>query len=348
MHRLCLLGLALVCTIGIAACSPVLPGTLEHDPSQSVLPAVSRPDSIPSSDSLLSDCSGVRFDDGTWVMQCTDLDLYRIERYRTDATPAKCREIAGKRFGSERVTPAPQPFPAPSFGFYLKGDVPTPVLPGSVPDSIVQRSESGISGYIACAPHPKKGMMFMAAVVGLDFDSLRIPHTLTAIAYDGAPEERVMSLRPSDMPLLGRTLDVDPSCELMGAMNLSCFPYGQMNWARFSTIERARTVNELQRVSSLEAASEVLADTTVSCTFEGVETECRNTVFRAPVSKILTLGASNVLSAYYVATEVRGIPSHAVCSFFSDQAEPNGLALLCSESFEVPSSAELLKRATGD
>lgn len=91
-----------------------------------------------------------------------------------------------------------------------------------------------------------------------------------------------------------------------------------MSWGAFSNMTLARTAQQRQIESGREQAKAVLADTTLTCTFEGVAAECRRVTYRAPISKILTLGASNMLVAFYAAAEVRG--GQAACGFYEDQA----------------------------
>jgi hypothetical protein len=204
-------------------------------------------------------------------------------------------------------------------------------------------SETGSGGLAVCGPHRRGGLGLLLAQPGPGADTTAASEALTALAYHGVPPARVLPRRPEEVPLLGRTLDVHSSCELKGAQNLSCFPNGQMNWGTFSTIERARTAQHRQIEANRRSAKAVLADTTVDCTFEGVDTQCRRLVYRAPASKLATLGASNVLIVFYAVARVRDTPARAVCSFYRDQARASGLAPLCQEVFEVPAAADLMR-----
>ena len=184
----------------------------------------------------------------------------------------------------------------------------------------------------------------MVAQQGLAPDSAYITAALTVLAYDGAPGTSVLSRTPTKMPRLGRTLPVHSSCELRGTQSLSCFPNSQINWATFSTLSRAQEAQRLQVEASRQYADAVLADTTVGCTLEGAETQCRRLVYRAPVSRFATGGASNVLIVFYAADRAHERPVLAVCSFYHDQVQSKGLAPLCGESFEVPMADTLMRR----
>lgn len=186
---------------------------------------------------------------------------------------------------------------------------------------------------VVCSPYREGGLLYTTASA---FAGALPEGLVESIAWDGVPAPLVTSPWIDDIPFLGRVLPRRGGCRLLGAQNLSCAPNGQMSWERYSSVERAQA-SEDRKVAELTArGAEVQSDERVPCTFEGEITECRRVVARAPISKLLTLGASNVLVAYYATGEVRGQAAQAVCSFYEDQAPEGGLAYLCREAFTIP------------
>ncbi|MEL6615432.1 MAG: hypothetical protein AAFQ43_06830, partial [Bacteroidota bacterium] len=155
------------------------------------------------------------------------------------------------------------------------------------------------------------------------------------LAWDGVPAGLVTGPRPDSVAFVGRMLPVRGSCQLMGPQNLSCAPFGQMSWERFSSLDLAQAF-ETEKVAQLtDLGAEIQSDERVDCTFEGEATTCRRVVLRMPFSRILSLGASNVLIAVYATGEVRGTPSQVVCSYYDDQSPEGVLAPLCREAFAL-------------
>lgn len=327
--------IALIISTAVVGCGG--PPRLALTSSEGMIDSTARPSTLPPSDSLFQKCSAVKFEGGQWQMSCTDLITYFGIRYDATFSKETCRDVLRQY---DQVSEADQewfPLLDQAYTFRITGMSPR-----------IKTGTSGVDGLAACIPHREGGVALLVAQRGLTFDRSAATKAITVLAFDGVPDTRTVPRRPSKTPLLGRTLKVAPSCKFMGAQNLSCFPYGQMDWGRFSSLKKARHAQDLKISEARKKASTVLRDTTVQCTFEEVETQCRWMMYEATATKIPTLGASNKLIALYAAADVRGIPAQATCSFFLDQAEPNGLALLCSESFKVPSAADLLDRHEKD
>ena len=311
------------------------PSRLPVDPSTGSLDASATPNRrAVSRDSLFQSCSGVALGKGVFELQCRDLHRFYVARYDGSPSSNRCRAIIHRVYRGGTLRDGPRLGLPDSVSTYRLRDLKRRDVAGEV----------GSTGVAACVPHRDGGLGLLLLQDGLGADSLFTAEVLTTLAYEGVPERRVLSRSPKEVPFLGRALPVHSSCELKGAQNLSCFPNGQMNWGTFSTLDRAQEAQRLQRKASRQSGAEVLADTTVGCMFEEVETQCRRLVYRAPVSKLATLGASNVLIVFYAAARVRGKPSQAVCSFYRDQARSNGLAPLCQEAFEVPAADTLMRR----
>lgn len=308
------------------------PSRLSVDPTTASLDANAQWERAPARDSLFRSCSGVKLGNGVFEMQCRDLHRFYVARYDVSPSGETCRKIIRRVYSQATLEPGLRlGLPDSTHSYRLTGLAP-PELSG------------GAEGLAACVPHLHGGLGLLIAQQGLAADSVFSADALTALAYDGVPGDRVLSRTPSEVSFLGRSLSVHSSCELKGAQNLSCYPNGQMNWGTFTTLARAQRAQRLQIEASRRYAAAVLADTTVGCAFETVETRCRRLVYRAPVSRLATGGASTVLIAFYAAARVRGKPAQAVCSFYRDQARSNGLAPLCGGSFEVPTADTLLSR----
>jgi len=320
--------IAVVATVGCGGTSRLM-----LDSNAGVLPSTNRPPSLAPSDSLTSECRGVRFEDGQWEVQCLDMMTYIGIRYDADFSRESCRETLdpyGKRVSSlngEGFSSV-----SPSYAFRIDA-----ARIQRVSDTDAERYSVAL-----CVPHKDGGLaLFMGfPVVPVDLETVR--ETMAAVAFDGMPATRLSPRMPRTTPLLGRSLQVPGTCRFMGAQNLSCYPYGQMDWSRFSSMDRARQVMDMKISAGKEQAASVVTDTTVACTLEGAETTCRRILYKATATRIPTLGASNRLIVYYAAARVRGTPSQVTCSFFDDQAGPNGLAMLCRESFDVPSAPSLM------
>lgn len=292
-------------------------------PAEPVTENPARPQDIPTATSALADCSGVQLNEALIHLACDDAQEVYAARYDAEVEPESCQGIASDVYrGSNLVGGPALQLPDPSLTY--RADIEASTGMGAV------------SAVVSCSPAPQGGLLFLTAIGRLQLDRAFYERALPAIAYDGVPASIVGSRRPDSLNFLGRALPVHPSCSLMGARNLSCYPSGQMDWSEFNSLADAQAASERRVQASVSAGATVLEDESVECEFEGVATSCRRVVFRLPISRILTLGASNVLIAYYVAEEVRGQNAQAVCSFYDDQAPEGGLAALCAESFELP------------
>ena len=303
------------CSTGYSylALSPAAPGA--ENPA--------RPQDVPAATAVLTDCSGVQLDEALIHLACDDAQEVYAARYDAEIEPESCEGIASDVYRGANLVGGPDlRLPAPSLTY--RADIEDPTGLGSV------------SAVVACSPAPQGGLLFLTAIGGLRLDNAFYERALPAIAYDGVPASVVGSRRPDSLDFFGRALPVHPSCRLIGARNLSCYPSGQMDWSEFGSLADAQAALERRVQASVAAGATVLEDEALECTFEGVATSCRRVVYRMPVSRILTLGASNVLIAYYVAEGVRERNAQAVCSFYDDQAPEGGLAALCAESFELP------------
>ena len=333
----------LVLTVATVACSG--PAPIALDPAASLMTSADRPADLAPADSLTANCTGVQYDRGQWEIQCLDLNRYFGVRFDKTFSAKSCRAILEATTSNQISSYDPDLFSEvrPSHTFRMKASsASNEAAQVSNNMSINNADAENQDAFALCVPHREGGLVALMAYPGISLDMDTAVDLMTSIVFDGLSESRLSVSRPETTPLLGRTLDVHSSCKFMGAENLSCFPNGQMDWSRFSSMEIAQQANAMKVEAAKRAAASVLSDTTVTCTFEEVETECRRILYKATRTRIATLGASNRLIALYAVANVRGIPSQATCSFFDDQARSNGLAPLCDVSFDVPSAADLM------
>ena len=298
---------------------------LSLDPVEADSEHPARPADVPAATAALAGCAGVRLSESLVHLACADGQEVYASRYDADVEPGSCEGIASNWYQKADLAAGPAlRLPAPSLTYRAA------VRGGAGPASAV----------VACSPAPQGGLLFLTAAGVLRPDSAFVSRALPAVAYDGVPAQVLSSRRPDSLDFFGRALLVHPSCELMGARNLACYQSGQMDWSEFGTLADAQAASARRVEGSVAAGATIVEDEAVGCVFEGVATSCRRVTYRMPISgvaRLLTLGASNVLVAYYVAERVRDRNAQAVCSFYDDQAPPGGLAALCAEAFEPAS-----------
>ncbi|MEM9998200.1 MAG: hypothetical protein AAF809_10915 [Bacteroidota bacterium] len=275
---------------------------------------------IAEAEAALADCAGAQLSPSVIHLGCDNAQEVYAARYDAEVEAEACEAIASDVYrGAEIVSGPDLQLPPPSFTYRTTIDTP---LGNSL-------------AVVSCSPSADGGLLFLTAFAKGRLDNGFYTRALPTIANEGVPASLVTSLRPDSLEFFGRALPVSGACRLMGARNLSCYPYGQMDWSGFDSLEAAQASSDQRRSASVEVGATVLEDEVVACSFEGIDTTCRKVVYRLPVSRLLTLGASNVLVTYFVEEEVRGHSAQAVCSFYDDQAPEGGLAPLCEEAFEL-------------
>ena len=308
--------------LGLAGCSAGY-SYLPVKPAEALAEAEAvRPRGLAPAASLLADCAGVQMSEHLIQVACDNAQEIYVARYDTEASAESCHRIATDVYRGASIAPGP-----------------TLRLP---PGAIVHRIDFAMEGeamapspVVACMPAQRGGLVFLTAQGPVRFDSTFYTEAIPAIAYDGVPEQIITSRTPDSVDFFGRALPVHSSCQLMGPRNLACYPSGQMSWSPFSSMEVAQVTQDRHIQHAVEGKAKVLQDETLPCTFEGVPAQCRRSVYRMPVPRLLTFGASNVLVTYYVSAEVRGQQAQAVCSFYNDQAPEGELAALCAEVLDL-------------
>lgn len=291
-----------------------------------------RPAEVAPAAEALADCAGLQVAPYVVQFACEDAEVVFAARYDVEPTPEAisdaCLAVTAELFD----------------GAVLTG--PAVRLPEPAATQTVHTSESEHGGsLVTCSVAREGGMTVVTATPAMA--PVDPAAHVEPLAWDGVPAGIVTGVRPDSVAFVGRMLPLRGNCRLMGPQNLSCAPYGQMSWERFSSVDLARTF-EAEKVAQLtRLGGEVRSDEQVECTFEGQATTCRRVVFRAPISRVLTLGASNVLIAVYATGEVRGVPSQVVCSYFDDQSPEGVLAPLCREAFAL-SNADVRPDESGE
>ncbi len=308
----------LIVSGGCSAGYPYLP----LDPGLPLEAPVDRPASVPDAASAFDGCAGVHRSEAVVHLACRNAHAVYAARFDAPVTPEACRKITTDAYPERAL-----------------GDGPALALP---PSSLTYRAttslpaQPGGTAVVACVPARGGGLLFLGAQA-LDLpDSALVGRTFPSLAYDGVPYPILTSTWPDEVEFFGRSLSVHPSCRLVEARSLSCYPSGQMDWTEFDDLDGAQAAIDA-RVAIAASASRVLVDEAVTCTFEGIATECRRVTYRAPIPRLLILGASNVLIVYYAAVRVRGRAAFAVCSFFDDAVPKGEIAPLCAEAFAIPS-----------
>ena len=278
-----------------------------------------RPAGIVPIEEALSGCSSGQPIGPSVQFACPDAQEVHVVRVRGESGDDACRRFVAEMYRADERA-----------GLSLAGGLPAYANASG-------GSEGGLVA--ACAPHPVRGML-VAMVGGAPLDTAFVVRTLPAVLREPLPDRLAGPRRPDSLAFFGRWLPVDPVCKPRGVQNLSCFPYGQMDWQAYSSLERAEQALDARvHHTAAERGGKVLADETVACVFEGVVATCRQVTYRLPVSKLLTLGRSNVLIANYVAQTVRGRHALAVCSYYDDQGSTTQPAPLCREAFVLDGEA---------
>jgi hypothetical protein len=158
---------------------------------------------------------------------------------------------------------------------------------------------------------------------------------VNSILNNTIPNEVYTSTIVDSIKFGGRYIVLGPACHWMGAHNIQCPNLGQMNWAEFRTMDKAKEMVEAQHdISANKKLGEVLEGQQVDVVFEGTETKALKTRYKIKLPKPI-MGGSNVLIIYYVATEVRGKYIGCVLSHYTDDVNAKKLPPLLSEVMKL-------------
>lgn len=133
----------------------------------------------------------------------------------------------------------------------------------------------------------------------------------------------------------GRYISLGPACRWMGPHNIQCPNLGQMNWAEFRNIIRAKELLEAQfEITANKSIGEIVKQDTINITFEGSDTKAVKAKYKIKVPQLI-MGGSNILIIYYVTATVRGKYVSCVLSHYTDDVNANKLPPLLSEVMKL-------------
>jgi len=172
-------------------------------------------------------------------------------------------------------------------------------------------------------------------VIGLQTTNLRNEELekfmVKAILINSIPKESYTTMAIESINFAGREIKLGNACHWMKPHNIQCSNLGQMNWAEFGDIDRAKKMIECQMdITENKNAGTALKKDTIDVVFEGNDTKALKMTYKVNVPELLWAG-SNILVIYYIATNVRGRYIGCVLSHYADDISSDGLPPLLSE-----------------
>lgn len=156
-----------------------------------------------------------------------------------------------------------------------------------------------------------------------------------SILDNSIPNSVYSSMVVDSINFAGRFIVLGPACHWMGTHNIQCPNLGQMNWAEFRSIDKAKEmVNAQFDITANKAIGEVLQQDTINIIFEGSESKALKTKYKIQIPQLI-MGGSNILIIYYVATEVRGKYVACVLSHYTDDVNAKTLPPLLNEVMKL-------------
>lgn len=152
-----------------------------------------------------------------------------------------------------------------------------------------------------------------------------------SILENSIPNSVYTSMVVKDINFAGRIISLGPACHWMGTHNVQCPNLGQMNWAEFRNLKRANEMVESQfDITASRSIGEVLQQDSIDIVFEGTDTRALKVKYKIKIPQLI-MGGSNILTIYYVATEVRGRYVACVLSHYTDDVGASKLPPLLRE-----------------
>jgi hypothetical protein len=156
-----------------------------------------------------------------------------------------------------------------------------------------------------------------------------------AILGNAVPERVYTPMYVDSIKFADRFITLGPACNWMGTHNIQCPYMGQMNWAEFRSLDRAKEMIDAQfDITANRAMGEILEQDTIDVKFEGTDAKAVKTKYKIQIPQLI-MGGSNILIIYYVATEVRGKYVACVMSHYTDDINAKQLPPLLSEVMEL-------------
>lgn len=156
-----------------------------------------------------------------------------------------------------------------------------------------------------------------------------------SILDNSIPSSVYSSMVVDSINFAGRFIVLGPACHWMGTHNIQCPNLGQMNWAEFRNLDKAKEmVNAQFDITANKVIGEVLQQDTINIIFEGTEAKALKTKYKIKIPQLI-MGGSNILIIYYVATEVRGKYVACVLSHYTDDVNAKNLPPLLNEVMKL-------------
>nr|WP_294859741.1 hypothetical protein [uncultured Fluviicola sp.] len=178
-------------------------------------------------------------------------------------------------------------------------------------------------------------------VVGFATRCVRVPgiekELYAEIIKKTLPKSVFTSLSVDTILFAGRKVDFGPPCQWMGARNLQCPNYGQMNWSEFSDSVRARQMITAQKAANDNSEKYgILEQKQVDVIFEGQEVKAFKCTLKIRIPELI-MGGSNILIVYYVTAKVRDRYVSCVLSQYTDDVgvKTNKLAPLLAQVMQL-------------
>ncbi len=165
---------------------------------------------------------------------------------------------------------------------------------------------------------------------------LQLEKFLVMVILGNAIPERVYtSMYVDSIKFADRFITLGPACNWMGTHNIQCPYMGQMNWAEFRSLDRAKEMMDAQfDITAHRAMGEILEQDTIEVKFERTDAKAIKTKYKIQIPQLI-MGGSNILIIYYVVAEVRGKYVACVMSHYTDDVNAKQLPPLLSEVMEL-------------
>lgn len=166
-------------------------------------------------------------------------------------------------------------------------------------------------------------------------DTLLVKFLVRSILENSLPDSIYAPMNVDFIYFAGRYITLGPACHWMGTHNIQCPYMGQMNWAEFRSLEKAKAMVESQYdITEQKWLGKFIQQDTIDIIFEGRAAKALKTKYKINIPQLF-MGGSNVLIIYYVATEVRGKYVACILSHYENETNINGFPPLLNEVMQL-------------
>lgn len=156
-----------------------------------------------------------------------------------------------------------------------------------------------------------------------------------AIINNSFSEDVYTPMTIDSVKFVNRYIKLGPACRWMEPHNIQCPDLGQMSWAEFRNLDRAKQMIEAMRDYSLNKQSaKILKEQSIKISFEGEETEALKVWYKINIPKFI-MGGSNVLVVYYITQKVGNKNVACILSHYTDAVNADTLPPLLSEVIKL-------------